>query len=86
MPYWDWGHGYAGGGWLGGLLMLISMVLLWGGVITVVVLLLRRFATPAQGGGHRDTPPDAQRILDERFARGEIDEDEYQRRSAALRR
>lgn len=80
MPGWDnnWGtHG--GTGWFGVLLMIITMLLFWGGLITVAVLLLRRV-------GRQDTDRDsAHRILDERFARGEIDEDEYERRLRALR-
>lgn len=77
MHYWDNAYGT---GWIGGLLMLISMILLWGGLITVVVVLIRRFAHPQR------PHDDAVRILNERFARGEIDEDEYQRRRAALTR
>lgn len=79
VPYWD--HDYWGASWLWGLFMLISMILFWGGVITVVVLLLRRFGrSPVR---HDDS---ATRILDERFARGEIDEQEYERRRTVLRR
>ncbi|HKS46918.1 MAG TPA: SHOCT domain-containing protein [Amycolatopsis sp.] len=77
MHYWDYGFG----GWAGGALALISMLLLWGGLITVVVVLLRRFAHPYRGGHD-----EAMRILDERFARGEIDKDEYELRRSALRR
>ncbi|WP_199433755.1 SHOCT domain-containing protein [Qaidamihabitans albus] len=85
MPYWD--HGDWGNGWLMGLLGLISMVVLWGGLIAVVVLLLRRFTPPARGGGDRvGDNNSALRILDERFAHGEIDEEEYQRRRDSLRR
>lgn len=88
MPYWD--HGYGAGGWLGGLLMLLSMILLWGGVITVVVILVRRFAGSGgpRDGEHRDgrgSAHSALRILDERYARGEIDEEEYERRRTRLR-
>lgn len=81
MPGWDyndWGmHG--GAGWFVTLLMIITMILFWGSLITVAVLLLRRVAPH---GTNQDT---ASRILDERFARGEIDEDEYHRRQQALR-
>lgn len=81
MPGWDyndWGmHG--GTGWFGALLMFITMILFWGGLITVAVLVLRRF------GPHGTNQDTAARILDERFARGELDEDEYHRRQQALR-
>lgn len=73
--HWDGGWGY---GWVGALLMIITMLVFWGGLITVIVLLIRRF-------GHQGhTQNGAQRILDERFARGEIDKDEYDQRSQAL--
>ncbi|MPZ79028.1 MAG: SHOCT domain-containing protein [Actinophytocola sp.] len=73
---WYWHHDY-GWGWLGAVTMIVTMVLLWGGLITVVIILLRRFNHPAGG-------PDADKILDERFARGEIDEEELTKRRAAL--
>jgi putative membrane protein len=77
MHYWqnDWD-----GGWLGGLFMLISMILLWGGLITALIVLLRHFGRP--GRDHNE----ALRILNERFARGEIDRDEYQQRRTTLER
>ncbi|GAA4553296.1 SHOCT domain-containing protein [Amycolatopsis samaneae] len=74
MHYW----GYDGG-WFGGLFMLIAMFLLWGGLVATGVILLRRFARPPDRRG------DALKILDERFARGEIDKDEYEQRRAILR-
>lgn len=73
-----WEHGY-GWGWFGALMMLATMVLFWGGLATVVIVLLRRFGNP---GGTSD----ADRILEERFARGEFDEEELKRRRAALHR
>lgn len=80
MPGWDYNDwGMHGTGWFGELLMIITMILFWGGLITVAVLVLRRFGPQAT---NQDT---ASRILDERFARGEIDEDEYRRRQQALR-
>jgi putative membrane protein len=81
MPGWDYdmNHGW-GYGWVGGLFMLITMILFWGGLITVAVILVRRFGPHA--APHQDS---AHRILDERFARGEIDRDEYESRRQALR-
>jgi putative membrane protein len=79
MPGWDynWDHHW-GYGWVGALVMIITMIVFWGGLITVAVLLLRRL------GHHGSAQDGAQRILDERFARGEIDKDEYEARSRAL--
>ncbi|RSM57218.1 SHOCT domain-containing protein [Amycolatopsis sp. WAC 01376] len=70
---------YADGGWIGMLLMLITVLVLVGGLITVSVLLLRRSARPSESHDQ------AIRILNERFARGEIDKDEFEARRAALR-
>ena len=73
----DWGWG----GWL---LMTVLMVLFWAVVITAVVVAVRYLAGP------RHTAPDslpsrAEDLLAERFARGEIDDDEFRRRQALLR-
>ncbi|MFI7117433.1 SHOCT domain-containing protein [Amycolatopsis sp. NPDC049868] len=75
MPYWH----YSDGGWVGMLLMMITVVILIGGLVTVAVILLRR--TTKTSTGHDD----AIKILNERFARGEIDKDEYETRRAVLR-
>ncbi|OIK25525.1 hypothetical protein VT52_021680 [Streptomyces malaysiense] len=74
--------------------MAVFMVLFWALVIAGIVALVRYV-----GGGHRDResarPPSsdergwgsrrAEELLAERFARGEIEEDEYKRRLALLR-
>ena len=75
----DWGFGNA---WLGGLFMAVAMLLFWGGLITAVLLVIRHYA-PRRQATHeeRDT---AMRVLDERFARGEIDAKEYQERRDLL--
>lgn len=74
------GSGWGVGAWVA---MGLMMLVFWGGVVSVVVLLLRH-AHANEG----TNPPhhDAERILRERFARGEIDEDEYIARRTALRR
>jgi putative membrane protein len=76
----DWGWG----GWA---LMTVGMVLFWVVVITAVVLAVRYLAAPrgtaASPTGY--TPTRAEDVLAERFARGEIDEDEYRQRVALLR-
>lgn len=73
MYGWHWD----GMGWGGGLLALITMVVFWGGLLTAVILVIRHLSGPR-------TTSSAQRILDERFARGEIDADEYAARRAKL--
>lgn len=68
MMMWGWGAGF---GWVWMLLVWAAVI---GGVVWVVTQLSTRNGTPGRGGAS-----DARRILDERFARGEIDEDEYRR-------
>jgi putative membrane protein len=64
------------GGWWMGAGSLIFVVL----VVMVVLLWMRQ-----DTGAHASrTDHSAENILSERFARGEIDEDEYRRRRAAL--
>lgn len=76
------------GGW-GYLMVALNMILFWGLLITAVVLLVRflaggrRPSGPPTGGWDRGSDP--QRVLAERYARGEIDDEEYQRRLNVLR-
>ncbi len=86
--YW-YGHGM--GGWGFGL-MTFSFLLFWALVVVAIVLLVRHFG---RGAGHQGGPfppgpygthaSTAEQLLAERFARGEIDEEEYQRRLNTLR-
>ena len=76
------GHDWGWGTWLGmGLMMTVLAVL----VVAAVVLVVRvttgpqKTTTSLPTSTPRDTPRDseAQRVLDERFAHGDIDEGEY---------
>ncbi|WP_406446173.1 SHOCT domain-containing protein [Streptomyces sp. NBC_00631] len=86
MMFW-YGRDMSGWGWFG---MSLGMIVFWGLIITVLVLLFRALNRPAPGGSHdatsctQPTPPSAEQLLAERFARGEIDEEEYQRRRRVL--
>jgi putative membrane protein len=74
-------HDLSGWGWFA---MSTSMILFWALIITLGVLLFRALARTENPG----TPlagPTPERVLAQRFARGEIDEDEYHRRLTALR-
>ena len=67
--------------WWWFVVMPLCMLLFWGVLVWVVVTFVRanrRSELPPSSEG-------AQRILDARYARGEIDTDEYQRRSDELR-
>jgi putative membrane protein len=75
-PGWE---GWGPGGWI----WIVAMVLFWGGLLTAAVYLIRRRPAPAATGG-ADTGP-AEMALAERYARGEIDAEEYRRRLAVLR-
>ena len=70
-----------GAGWGGWLAMTIAMIAFWAMVILAVVFIFRGTTGSRQSSARQD-PQD---ILDQRFARGEIDEDEYHARSAVLR-
>lgn len=76
-PGWmhDWGTGWGSGGmWLGPLFMIALLALLIG----LIAALVRWLGGGSDDGGRRVRT--ARDILDERYARGEIDREEYQRR------
>jgi putative membrane protein len=79
--------GYGGDwGWGGWILMTVAMVAFWALLITAVVLVVRYLVTSRGTGA---PPPlgrrSAEDLLAERYARGEIDDDEYRQRLALLR-
>lgn len=83
-----WDDGWGAGSWLGMSLMTVMMVAIWGGIIALVVWLVRS-AAPRQASPQ--SPPvgpmdRADEVLAERFARGEIDEEEFTRRRELLHR
>lgn len=73
-----------GTGWGNGILGLLMMVLFWGGLVVLVVLALRGWDANQRRDGRRTESPDARAILEERFARGEISEDEFEQRRKVL--
>ena len=64
-----------------GLFGLVLMIFFWGGLIALAVWLVRSLFPQAAGSppqrGYREL--NAREILDRRFARGEIDREEYDR-------
>jgi putative membrane protein len=80
MHDWGFGWGWGGGMFFGPLFMIAVPVL----TIVLIVALVRWL------NGGRDTPgirltPTPRDILDERFAKGEIDRDDYEARRKALK-
>lgn len=76
-------HGYDmmsgwGGMWFGPIFMFLVPLAL----IVLVVWLIRAMIGGNANASRRDDS--ARQILDERYARGEIDDEEYQRRRSAL--
>lgn len=82
MQRWNDG-GWSGGQWLA---MGLMMLVFWTAVVLVVVVFIRRPPGRRDTATASPTHHEAERILNERFARGEIDEDEFTRRRDALRR
>jgi putative membrane protein len=74
-------YGWDGSEWL---LMAIMMALFLGVLVAVVVWLVRTTSRPDRGADGSATEV-AERVLAERFARGEIDEEEFTRKRALLR-
>jgi putative membrane protein len=73
---WEWGWGMHPGWWMwgaGGLVMMLMMLLFWGLVIAGAVLGIRWLVR--QGRDERSDR--ALDVLRERYARGEIDKDEF---------
>jgi len=65
-----YGHGYGVWGWFFGTLMMLAF---WGAVVWFVV-------RATSDRGPFTTRPTPEEILAERYARGDIDGDEYRRR------
>ncbi len=83
MMYGYYGNGSGIATWVA---MALMMTLFWGGLLAILILLLRGPGSSRRTDASNSSHFDAERILHERFARGEIDENEYSARSAALRR
>ena len=76
MHDWHWG---------GGMILGPLYFILWAAILVAVIMLVVRWMTPSPDAisPRRSSARD---ILDERFARGEIEQDEYEKRRAVLDR
>ena len=80
MGWGDQGYGMWGMGGLGWLMMLIF----WGFIIAGVFWLLRYFTSDRGGNVPPSIVRDPMQILQERYAKGEIDTEEFEERKKIL--
>ncbi len=81
---WMWGNGW---GW-GGILMMVLMVVLVVAVIVAIIFAVRYLSGSGslhQRGGPGSEWTRAEDRLADRFAQGEIDEEEFRKRMTLLR-
>jgi putative membrane protein len=82
---WHGPHMWRDGGWPGMIFGPLFMVLVLALVIGGAVLLVRWLAGPGSGTApHQPPPRSALDILRERYARGEIDKEEFEERRRVL--
>lgn len=70
-----WGD--MGWGWGAALIWAILLLIILAGIVAAIIFAIRQSSGPRSSG--------AEQILAERYARGEIDEEEYQQRRRTLR-
>lgn len=73
MMHWGYDHGWMGIGWIG-------MGLFW------ILLVLAAAALVRYLGGGKSPPKTPLEILQERYARGEIDREEYEQKRSDLQK
>ncbi len=74
------GYGGYGMGWFGGILMIVF----WALLIAVLVLVVRWLLASSGKGGSGGAVETPLEILKRRYARGEIDKEEFERMKKAL--
>jgi putative membrane protein len=84
MDNWN-GGGWGWGAWFA---MAFMMLAFWGLIVAVVIVAFRSWGHRPEGASAAGTSSedDALRVLDTRFARGEIDAEEYTSRRDLLRK
>lgn len=75
MNWSDWHWGFGAGHWIFGILFWVVILLLFVGLVRGI---------SGFGRGGREIKNDARRILEERYARGEIDREEFEQKKRDL--
>ena len=77
-------HTWGMGGWPGWVFMSLAMIVFWGGLIALGVWAFRS-AGGSRGDRPESRPNRAMKVLEERYARGEIDQQEFEQRRTVLK-
>jgi putative membrane protein len=80
----DWGGPGSGGSWWP---WILFPILFWGGILSLIAWIVARIFPRSRADNRLEAPRDsAEEILRERFARGEITAEEYERILRVLKR
>ncbi len=77
------GYGYGGMAWMWPWILIGALVLL-AGLVALVLFIVKMARAESFTSRSHPLPNTAKQILDERYARGEIDDDEYRKRREGL--
>lgn len=77
-------HGFGTGAGFGivGIIFMLVQLLFWGALIYLIFAAIKRIGSKEK---HNDNVDNSLKILKERYARGEIDEEEYKKRKEILK-